>query len=822
MTNRTVDVAGLHTVLDRYGAGCTVLSLDCFDTLVWRRVVTPTDAFFLLAQRESFRSRGLTAAARTFAETAARRARKAAEDRTEVTLAEIYGHLIPEASQGDIETLVTEELAVEKRICFAFRPVLELIAQARMRGMKVIVVSDTYFNESQLGELIGSTVGAPDASSLFDALYCSSRHGRAKHDGLFDDVVGALAVPADHILHIGDNPAADLQGANDCGVRGVHFTAFTRPIQEASRMAVAAGSMLMPSVRASSPAHELCHALWAQHATQLDAPERVGHTALGPIMLGFARWLADRALAMQNSGENPRLVFLLRDGWLPHRAYERLIAADPRLADIPHSEAEISRFAGYASSFRSVADVDRYLAFMGRQKCYAEMARQLGIPETRAAALVREAERSPDGPKLFRKRIREPRALARIFAAGADYRRRLISYLRSATGVQRGETLLLVDLGYSGTVQTLIHAAVEEELGARVRGAYLLLRDTHETLRGKCGWIDRNNTDSRAIEALIKPISVLEQLCTCDLDSVVDYSEDGQPVRRTGILSKPQAVLRSRIQQAALDFIDAALAPDHRDRWNDAEAVRYTGVSHLGRLLYLPGDTERSTFRQFRHDVNLGTDAEWEFFNTDEAAVGLRRRGLAYVNSAARPTLSMELQPNGITLPLTYFAQSRFRFALQAGDFHGQTETMPVMLSRNNKLAVRDVNVQRTHDGFLLALVNVDDLNTDVGLLFGRRWSLLQLESVSLVSLERLMSQQDDPRGYSLMDSLSFENIERIGGTVLRCRDNSAFLFVKVTGRSPSKAGTRYACAVVFRPLEEQPARDVDASAPHPTLALAG
>ncbi|MCC6714251.1 MAG: hypothetical protein IT496_03405, partial [Gammaproteobacteria bacterium] len=197
-------------------------------------------------------------------------------------------------------------------------------------------------------------------------------------------------------------------------------------------------------------------------------------------------------------------------------------------------------------------------------------------------------------------------------------------------------------------------------------------------------------------------------------------------------------------------------------------------------------------------------------------------RGLAYVNSAARPTLSMELQPNGITLPLTYFAQSRFRFALQAGDFHGQTETMPVMLSRNNKLAVRDVNVQRTHDGFLLALVNVDDLNTDVGLLFGRRWSLLQLESVSLVSLERLMSQQDDPRGYSLMDSLSFENIERIGGTVLRCRDNSAFLFVKVTGRSPSKAGTRYACAVVFRPLEEQPARDVDASAPHPTLVLAG
>ncbi len=822
MTNRKVDVAGLQTVLDKHGAGCRVLSLDCFDTLVWRRVAAPTDAFYLLARSEGFQSRGLTAASRTFAETAARRARKASEDKSEVTLSQIYRHVLPTARDTDIESLAAEELAIEKQVCFAFRPVLDLIAQARSRSMKVIVVSDTYFNESQLSELIGSTIGAPDASTLFDQIYCSSRYGRAKHDGLFDDVLAALAMPADQILHIGDNPAADLQGANRSGVRGVHFTAFTREIQEASRMATAAGSILMPSVRSSVPAHELCHALWAQHATQLDAPERVGHTALGPIMLGFVRWLADRALALEESGERPHLVFLLRDGWLPHRAYERLIAADPRLAGIPHSEAEISRFAGYAGSFTGVEAIDRYLAFMGKQKCYAEMARQLGIPKARAAALVREAEQRTDGLKVFHKRIKERKTLAQITAASAAYRQRLMNYLRSTTGIQSGETVVLVDLGYSGTVQSLIQPALEKSLGVRVQGAYLLLRDTHETLHGKCGWIDRHNTDPRAIEALIKPVSLLEQLCTCELDSVVDYSEDGQPVRRAGILSKPQAELRGRIQQAALDFIDAALGPDHRACWDDADAARYTGISHLGRLLYLPGDTERSTFSEFRHDVNLGTDAEWEFFNTDEAALGLRRRGLAYVNSAARPTLSMELQPNGITLPLTYFTQSRFRFPLQAGDFNGQSETMQVMLPRNNTLAVRDLNVQRTHDGYLLALVNVDDLNTDFGLLFGRRWSLLQLESVSLVSLERLMSQQDSPRGYSLMDSLSFENIERVGGTVLRCRDNSAFLFVRVTGRTPSKAGTRYACAVVFRPLEEQAARNADANSPQPTLALAG
>ncbi|MEZ5444418.1 MAG: hypothetical protein R3F45_01345 [Gammaproteobacteria bacterium] len=77
-----------------------------------------------------------------------------------------------------------------------------------------------------------------------------------------------------------------------------------------------------------------------------------------------------------------------------------------------------------------------------------------------------------------------------------------------------------------------------------------------------------------------------------------------------------------------------------------------------------PGD---DTFGQFRHDANLGTDDEWEFFNTDEADSRTATPGPRLRQLHDRPTLSMELQS---TLPMTYFAQSRFRFALQAGDFN--------------------------------------------------------------------------------------------------------------------------------------------------------
>ncbi|MEZ5444419.1 MAG: hypothetical protein R3F45_01350 [Gammaproteobacteria bacterium] len=95
--------------------------------------------------------------------------------------------------------------------------------------------------------------------------------------------------------------------------------------------------------------------------------------------------------------------------------------------------------------------------------------------------------------------------------------------------------------------------------------------------------------------------------------------------------------------------------------------------------------------------------------------------------------------------------------------------------------------------------MNVDDLNTDVGLLFGRRWSLPQLESVSLVSL-----RVDEPArqlyGYSLMDSLSSQHRSRIGGTVMRCRESSASSLQKITGRAPRPRPALVTPAQAFRP----------------------
>ncbi|MFO1435238.1 MAG: HAD hydrolase-like protein [Gammaproteobacteria bacterium] len=821
MMNRTVDVAGLETVLDKFGQGCTVLSLDCFDTLIWRKVAQPIDAFHLLSEGECFRRHGLSQPIRIGSETGARRLRRTQEGLNEVSLAQIYRHALPNVPDNDIDQLVADELAMEMRVCYVFKPVLQLIERAKARGMKVIIVSDTYFNSDQLSALIGSTVGNSDASELVDAIYCSSRYGRSKHERLFNDVLKDLHVVPDSILHVGDNPGADLHGANECGLRGVQLLAFNKHLLDLKRMTPAAASIISPKVRNNMPAYDICSALWAQNTVGVDNPEFVGHTALGPIILSYMKWVVQHAIELKQAGKNPHLVFMLRDGWLPHRVYERLLRQDNRLAGIPHSEAEVSRFAGYASSFTDAPAIDRYLSTMVGSNRYQQMARQLNIPEKRAQGMIHEASHRHDGMELFRKRVMEPRILEQITGNAHAYRNRMMTYLRSRVGLKPGETAVLVDLGYAGTIQSLVQPQMEADLGITVDGAYMLLRDTNETLKDKFGWLDRNSLDWRAIESLTKPISLLEQLCTCDMDSVVDYAEDGTPIHRASTIGATQAQLRTRIQDAALQFVDAALQSDTAHLWNDSAATWYTGLAQLTRLMYLPGEVEIATFEECRHDINLGTDEEWQFFNRDEAARGLQRRGMVYMNGTDRPTLSMELQPHGIQLPLTHFLQLRYRIDLQAGDFNVSRGTLPVMFARNGNLSLDEISVQITHNGYLLALIGVDNLSTDIGIMFGKKWRLLQLDSITLVEIDKLMNCQDNDDEIDLLEYVSLEKIEQLDGSILRCNDTSAFAFAQISGRFQVPKGKRYACAVLFRPLEEQISEATAESPSSPQLALA-
>ncbi|MCV4615156.1 hypothetical protein OFM04_35190, partial [Escherichia coli] len=82
---------------------------------------------------------------------------------------------------GDVQTSIAEELAAEARHCYGFAPVQDLIRAAKARGLGVIIVSDTYLDETQLRALIAAAAG-DDIAAAIDRIFPSSAYGVNKAD----------------------------------------------------------------------------------------------------------------------------------------------------------------------------------------------------------------------------------------------------------------------------------------------------------------------------------------------------------------------------------------------------------------------------------------------------------------------------------------------------------------------------------------------------------------------------------------------------------------------------------------------------------------
>ena len=192
----------VETLLDRAPEGIEVLSLDCFDTLIWRNTHAPTDVFADLALA------GGGIEPRTWAETQARKSAWTKSGAKEIGIEHVYARMLPNPAEGDVEAAIARELALEARHAFAFQPTVALIHEAKKRGLKVVIVSDMYLSEAQLRAHIAAAAGAELLDSI-DQVFVSAAYGVGKRDGLFDHVLEALGVPGDNNLHLGDNRGAD-------------------------------------------------------------------------------------------------------------------------------------------------------------------------------------------------------------------------------------------------------------------------------------------------------------------------------------------------------------------------------------------------------------------------------------------------------------------------------------------------------------------------------------------------------------------------------------------------------------------------------------
>lgn len=759
-----------------------ILSLDCFDTLLWRDTHAPAGVFEALPE--------LTTAQRMRGESRARKAASVARGSSEVTIGEIYAHAMPNACDAQRGKAIAAELAAETAHCFAFAPTVELMRTAKAAGMRIVIVSDTYLDKRQLRGLIVAGAGR-DVADMIDSIFCSSTIGLSKSQGMFGPVLKALKCKRTDILHIGDNRLADYDGARALGIPALHLQQFSQETRQRLRFEESIAAMIAPDKRTPQP-HRA--ALSLGEPSQGDPASMLGFSVLGPVFNAYRSWLEGEAARLEAAHEGQvHWLFLMRDGHLP-RAVHAL-----RHPDDPGHAIELSRFAATAASLTSNQAIQQHVEQeFGLNP--ATLARQLLFTDSEIDKLV-----DGDFEQSSLRLLAETRKGARrkiIRSRARAYAARLVAHIVREVGPKRGDVLMLVDLGYNGSAQNHVDALLREELGVHVAGRYLLMRETDAPGLDKAGMIGPDTCDARTLEALCANVAVIEQLSTTALGSVVDYTEEGQPLRHYSVLKSCQSEVRDQVQAGCLEFCRMAGDPVLRPQdENAARNWREGAIAALARFMYLPLPQELAVLEDFEHDVNTGSDRMVPLFDTVEAREGMRRRGLFYMKGAQRMYLPAELAGEDLATRLSLFAHKRFGLGFTYEDDAPGAPEFPVIHIDGPQASQSNVTAQPTHDGYFAMRVPIGAGRYSIAVQFGAKLEWVQVESVTAAPVSSLKDGDVQPVPLAPL----LDDMEQTAPHLFHCQSETGLMLINPPRLENCDAGQdQLMVEIVFRPLVER------------------
>jgi FMN phosphatase YigB (HAD superfamily) len=603
---------------------CSVLSLDVFDTVLWRRVPRPTDLFELLGARLRHLGHSpgwLTDATFRAMRVTAENEARARSHTGEVSLFEIWQAMPLETfDPASLDDLVQEEVELERAVTVVDLDIAAVLRHAVKEDLPVVLVSDTYFTERQLTYLLDRVELEP-VSDL--RLFCSHRHGTHKAAGLWEIVLRDLGRSPEQVLHVGDNELADHTTPSELGIRTVPYrrgdTGFAEVLRRAGEsldpgapvdphLDPEQGDFGLTGLRVAT----LRHAPPA--ASRTGAAWRYGGTVLGPVLTGFAEWVASRA----HRAGVPVVWCPMREGELLATLVNR--AAVARGWNVSARPVWLSRQVTSIASL-DCFDPDSVREFVRRgyrltvgQLLTGLRLRPGDVPSV-ADLLGVPLDQRDTADRLARALTEAPHLTNRLAGTVISARERLLRSLRDLGALDRPE-LYLVDLGWGGTIQFHLDQVLRQaRTGVRPVGLYLAT-DERSTkvyragLRAE-GYLGQAGHPRALVRALSRSPEVLEQCVGADCGSVVDFADDGTPILGPRIGTDAQHAERSAVQDGIMAFqrrwnryVRAA-----EGNWPDLlDGARGRLGAILGAALRVPTPEEAAVFGGWRHEDNFGSE----------------------------------------------------------------------------------------------------------------------------------------------------------------------------------------------------------------------
>ena len=548
------DLEALKTII----AECETVSFDFFDTLVARRSASPEAVQHYIGFRLSRERGGLEGFFERRVQ-AERTARARHPEIGDVDLGAIYAEFPTDAQWTSDAVARAKELepALDSRFVWPRPGVIELARYAKKAGKRVIVVSDSFYPRAFFDDLVRRF----GWSDLIDAIYLSSEVKARKDAGtLWSLVVAREGLSGKRFVHFGDNPRSDVETAATAGLRGVLIPgppalAAERGIGHRVGRDWPADLLLGPAValRGGYP--------YSRNATITDERE-FGYLVYGPIFLAFFAWLVTHPAVQQLE----RLFFSSREGHFLQRLYDRLrehcgFEGLPGSSYLPMSRRAVIT-ASLAVSFEPSRVTDRG-GFRGTVESLfrARLGYDLNWP-SRFVLPVRLPEDRTYVQKLLE--ILRPQLLAR-----AQVERVAMRAYCESVGLTSGAEVGLVDIGYSGTIQTLLQLI----LGRPLAGFYMATAPGVASVRAGGGeaygcFQDALRGDMRP-DGFMRKTVLLEALLTAPHGQLshfeLDESERASPVFTEPGVSQRYFSALERVFEGGVDYCLAAIEAGGRE-----------------------------------------------------------------------------------------------------------------------------------------------------------------------------------------------------------------------------------------------------------------
>ncbi|GLW93359.1 hypothetical protein Aglo03_41750 [Actinokineospora globicatena] len=604
---------------------CSVLSLDIFDTVLWRRVPRPTDLFTVLAAR--LRATGQLPG--WIGDAAFRRMRIAAEQLArarresmgwEVSLFDIWAAM-PAAVVDPVglEELVAAEVRVEREFTVVDLDIAELINAAKANDIPLVLVSDTYFTAEHLALLLDR----PELGPLEDArVFRSHQHGADKARGLWDVVLAELGRTASQVLHIGDNLVADHEVPGELGLRTLHYQRVDREFERVIERESETLDSFGPFGDLVDPAHGdfglttlrartlLSHV--PESSAAVETAWRYGASVIGPVLTGFAEWVAHQA----HEAGTPVV-------WCPMREGE-LFAAMINKAAEARGWAVRARPVWLSRHVVTVATLDatepeavREFLRPRHELTVRQLLETLHLHPGDVPALVDSLDAMFDNDgtitAVCTALTETPHLRNRLSVMVTATRERLLRSLREA-GALDSDQLTIVDIGWGGTIQLrlaeLLHRA---GIDIKPSGLYLATNErcTPVLLAGLRveGYLGQAGHPRDLTAAVSRSPEILEQSINALCGSLIDFTEDGEPVLGPVAGTASQNTERRAVQDGIHAFQDnwhRYVATDKN--WpllSAGAAPRLAAI--LTAVLRTPTAREASVLGNWQHDDNFGS-----------------------------------------------------------------------------------------------------------------------------------------------------------------------------------------------------------------------